>query len=236
MSQKAYALLMFGGIGARFGWDKPKQFYVIDEIRRKTLLQFVVQKFVDFKLFDKIVVVCPEKYLDETKKLLREYINLLDFVIGGDTREHSVWNGLAFLENFASEEDIVVIHDGARPLVSKEIVQKNIECAKHYGAVVTAINATDTVSYSESGERVDEIIPRSKVFIHQTPQTFKYHIIKSAMESCIEILHTFTDEASIVTAFGIDVYYISGSRMNIKVTTLEDVIFVKRHLNDEHLD
>lgn len=235
MSQKAYALLMFGGIGSRFGWDKPKQFYVIDEIHKKTLLQLVVGKFVDFNLFDKIVIVCPEKYFNETKKLLSEYGSLLDFVVGGDTREHSVWNGLVFLENFAGEEDIVVIHDGARPLISKEIVQKNIEYAKHYGAVVTAINVTDTISYSENGERIDEIIPRSKVFIHQTPQTFKYRIIKDAMESCLEILHTFTDEASIVTASGIDVYYVGGSKINIKVTTPEDVIFVKRHLNDNSL-
>lgn len=234
MSQKTYVLLMFGGVGSRFGWDRPKQFYVIDEIHKKTLLQLVVEKFVDFNLFDRIVIVCPEKYLDETKKLVSEYDGSLDFVVGGDTREYSVWNGLVFLKDFASEEDIVVIHDGARPLVSKEIVQKNIEYAKHYGAVVTAINVTDTVSYSENGERVDEIIPRSRVFVHQTPQTFKYHIVKSAMESHLEILHTFTDEASIVISAGTDVYYVIGSRMNIKVTTPEDVIFVKRYLNDEH--
>ncbi|QAV34005.1 2-C-methyl-D-erythritol 4-phosphate cytidylyltransferase [Fervidobacterium changbaicum] len=233
--EKVFALLMFGGIGSRFGWDKPKQFYVIDEIRNKTLLEFVVEKFVNFKLFDRIIIVCPENYLSESKTLLSDYINLVDFVTGGGTREHSVWNGLNFLKDLAGQEDIVVIHDGARPLVSKKIVQQNIEAASGYGAVVTAINTTETVSYSEDGSKVDEIIPRSKVFIHQTPQSFKYHLIKSAMESQLDSLHLFTDEASIVLNAGHDVYYVTGSRLNLKVTTMEDMIFLKRHLEDDSL-
>ncbi|UXF01035.1 4-diphosphocytidyl-2C-methyl-D-erythritol kinase [Fervidobacterium riparium] len=215
---------MFGGIGSRFGWEKPKQFY---KISNRTIVEYLVDKFVNLELFDRIVVVSPEKYIEETKKELENFKDKVYIIPGGDTREHSVWNGVSFLGTFAKEDDIVLIHDGARPLVSKEIISHNIEYAKKFGAVVTAINATDTVGYSEDGVKIDEIVPRSKIFLHQTPQTFKHKIIKSSMESEIENLHLFSDDASIVLANGYEIYYVQGSRLNFKITSQEDIALVK---------
>jgi len=226
---KYFALLMFGGIGSRFGWEKPKQFYSIDEISGKTLLEYVVERFVKFDLFDKIVVVSPADYLNETKELLKSY-NELEFASGGESREHSVWNGIRYLESFSNNDDIVVIHDGARPLIEKEIVKLNIEKAEMYGSAITVTNVVDTVSYSENGVKIDNIVPRTKVFLHQTPQTFKYGLIKRCFEKHLNDLGIFTDEASMLLASGFDVYYVHGSRLNIKVTTLDDISFVRRYI------
>ncbi|WP_448376956.1 IspD/TarI family cytidylyltransferase [Fervidobacterium sp.] len=225
---KFYALLMFGGVGSRFGWEKPKQFYPIDELSKKTLLEYVVERFVRFEVFDKIVVVSPFEYLSETKELLRIYSSV-EITTGGDSREHSVWNGINYLKDVASDDDIIVIHDGARPLVEKSIIEKSIESAQKYGTGITVINAVDTVSYSEDGIKIDKMIPRTKVFLHQTPQTFKYGLIKSCMEKQIDKIHMFTDEASILIASGFEVYYVRGSRTNIKVTTIDDIALVKRY-------
>lgn len=228
MDTKKYAILAFGGVGSRFGWVKPKQFYPITS--EKTILEYLVEKFLSFNIFDEIVVLSPLTYIEETSKLLSKLSyesHKVHIVAGGDTREHSVWNGISFLKGRAKEGDIVLIHDGARPLVSKEIIIKNIELCNFHGAIVTAISSTDTVSYSEDGLKIDEVIERSKIYMHQTPQTFNFGIIYSAMKSNLERLHVFSDDGSIVLSSGYQVYYVKGHRLNIKITTKEDLDIVK---------
>lgn len=233
MEPKKYAILAFGGVGTRFSWTKPKQFYPIKN--GKTLIEYLTEKFINFKLFDYIIVLSPSNYLEETKQLLKNSSSMIYITSGGDTREHSIWNGLLFMqENIKniSDDDIVLIHDGARPNVSKELVQKNIEMCKNHGAVVTAINSSDTVSYSENGVAIEEIIERTKINLHQTPQTFKFKIIKNAIQMHLENLHTFSDDASIVSASGYDVFYVAGSRLNIKITTQEDLQILSQLILD----
>lgn len=222
---KKHAILTFGGEGKRFGWIKPKQFYPLEDGR--TLLEYVVEKFLSFEIFKKIIVVSPRDYLEETKAVLSNLqpfsLGTISIIIGGETREYSVWNAINFLKDFALDEDIVVIHDGARPLISKEIIFENMRLCEECGAVVTAINSTDTVSYSESGVEIDEMIPRSKIYLHQTPQTFRYDIIRTAMETNLDRLDLFSDDASIVFSTGGKIHYVKGSTMNIKITTIEDM-------------
>lgn len=224
---KKYAILTFGGEGKRFGWTKPKQFYPLEDGR--TLLEYVVEKFIDFCIFDRIIITSPKDYLEDTREVISHLqlrfksIGHIDVISGGESREYSVWNGVEFLKSIASNDDIVVVHDGARPLVSKEIVLENIKHCEEHGAVVTAINSTDTVSYSESGIEVEELIERSKIYLHQTPQTFKYVIISNAMKTNIDRLQLFSDDASIILSTGGKIYYVKGSKKNIKITTMEDM-------------
>ncbi|MFN3692436.1 MAG: IspD/TarI family cytidylyltransferase [Fervidobacterium sp.] len=218
---KKLAILAFGGIGTRFGWVKPKQFYPIGS---KTLLEYLVEKFLNFNLFDHILVISPLNYIEETKELLKRH--KVHITCGGDTRAHSIRNGLLFFQEYIrdiKDDDILLIHDGARPNVDKEIIKKNLELCEKHGAVVTAIKSFDTVSYSENGYKIEEIIERSKINLHQTPQTFKFGIIKNAIEKNVEKLHLFSDDASLVIASGYDVFYVEGSRLNIKITTKEDL-------------
>ncbi|ABS60050.1 IspD/TarI family cytidylyltransferase [Fervidobacterium nodosum] len=227
---KRYAVLAFGGQGNRFGWVKPKQFYPIKN--DKTILEYIVEKFISFDLFDKIILLSPENYIDETKRIISGISdfsrNSITILPGGDTRQHSIWNAISFLKDFAYDEDIVLIHDGARPLITEDIILRNLEECRKFGAVVTAISATDTVSYSGNGELIDEIIPRSKIHLHQTPQTFKFEIIRKSMEEHLNMLHLFSDDASIVLASGYSVKYVNGSRANIKITTMEDIEIAKK--------
>ncbi len=227
---KRYAVLAFGGQGSRFGWVKPKQFYPIKN--NKTILEYIVEKFISFDLFDKIILLSPENYIDETKKIVYGISDIsrnnITILLGGNTRQHSIWNAISFLKDFVDDEDIVLIHDGARPLITKDIILSNLEECKKTGAVVTAISATDTVSYSENGKLIDEIIPRSKIYLHQTPQTFKFGIIKKSMEEHLNMLHLFSDDASIVLDSGYSVKYVNGSMMNIKITMIEDIEIAKK--------
>jgi len=155
---KKYAILTFGGEGRRFGWIKPKQFYPLEDGR--TLLEYVVEKFIEFCIFDRIVITSPIDYLEDTQEIVSHLqsrfqdAGSIHVISGGESREYSVWNGVEFLKPIASDSDIVLVHDGARPLVSKEIVLENIKRCEECGAIVTAINSTDTVSYSESGIEV----------------------------------------------------------------------------------
>jgi len=226
-NRKKYAILTFGGEGKRFGWTKPKQFYPLEDGR--TLLEYVVEKFIEFCIFDHIVITSPIDYLEDTQEIVShlqsrfQNVGSIHVISGGESREYSVWNGVEFLKSIASNDDIVVVHDGARPLVSKEIVLENIKRCEEHGAVVTAINSTDTVSYSESGIEVEELIERSKIYLHQTPQTFKYVIISNAMKANIDRLQMFSDDASIILSTGGKIYYVKGSKKNIKITTMEDM-------------
>lgn len=226
-NSKKYAILTFGGEGRRFGWIKPKQFYPLKDGR--TLLEYVVEKFIEFCIFDHIVITSPIDYLEDTKEIVSHLqsrfqdVGNIHVISGGESREYSVWNGVEFLKPIASDSDIVLVHDGVRPLVSKEIVLENIKRCEERGAIVTAINSTDTVSYSESGIEVEELIERSKIYLHQTPQTFKYGIISNAMKSNMDRLELFSDDASIILSVGGKIHYVNGSRRNIKITTMEDM-------------
>jgi len=240
---KKYAILTFGGEGRRFGWIKPKQFYPLKD--GKTLLEYVVEKFINFSIFDQIVVTSPKNYLEETREIMLRLQSSLqnigntniDVISGGESREYSVWNGIEFLKSIACENDIVTIHDGARPLISKRIILENIKRCEERGAVVTAINSTDTVSYSENGIEVEEVIERSKIYLHQTPQTFKYGIISNAMKANADRLGIFSDDASIILGVGGKIYYVNGSRKNIKITTMEDMelfsLFLRSNTDEE---
>ncbi|MEN3041830.1 MAG: IspD/TarI family cytidylyltransferase [Fervidobacterium sp.] len=221
MDTKKYAILAFGGMGTRFGWIKPKQFYPI--FGEKTIIEYLVEKFLSFDIFDEIVVISPSSYIEETKNILLKHLMMVSVVEGGDTRERSIWNGLSFLKSSAKEDDIVLIHDGARPLVSKELIKANIDLCVNLGAVVTSVVSTDTLSYSENGESIDKVVDRNKIRLHQTPQTFKFGIVKTAMEMNFQRLDTFSDDASVVLASGYKVYYIEGHRLNIKITTQDDL-------------
>ncbi|MGB9613920.1 MAG: IspD/TarI family cytidylyltransferase [Fervidobacterium sp.] len=231
MEAKRYAVLAFGGIGNRFGWEKPKQFYPL--VHGKTILEYVVEKFVSFDIFNSFIVVSPKEYISEVESLIRHIRHNIHIIPGGNAREYSIWNAVLFLNNIAKDDDIVLIHDGVRPLVSKELVVENIEKCEKFGAAVTAMNSIDTISLSEDGLKIQEIIPRSKVYLHQTPQTFKYGIIKDAMERAKDALDKFSDDASIVLACGYDVYYVNGTKANFKITTIEDVNVAKQILSQD---
>ena len=180
---------------------------------------------------DKIVVVTSEGYDDQVKVWCKQYdlSKVKAVAIGGDSRQISVYNGLqAIKEIGAKDDDVILIHDAARPLISKNIISKNIEACIKYDAVDTVIQASDTIIKSVDGEKISDIPVRKELYQGQTPQTFKLGLILQAHENAkAGKIPNVTDDAKLVISMGKDVHLVEGSKQNFKITTFDDLMMLK---------
>lgn len=216
---KAYAIIVAAGKGSRSGLNMPKQFFEVDG---KPVLSYTIDKFRHTSIFNKIITVLPEENYDYWSAYTRNFYsdeNVL-FIKGGSTRTISVYNALSTLD-YANENDIVCIHDGVRPFVTDEIIHDSISTAKKYGSALTAVPITDTVKYVENNT-VKKTLDRNNIFAAQTPQTFKFGIIRNAYEKAISKSMEFTDDCSVAEYAGVNITVINGSKKNIKLTLPED--------------
>lgn len=213
------AIIVAGGKGSRFNSELPKQFVLVNN---KPLMFYTLKVFNDCKEIDQIVLVCHSDYISQAKKIVNEHklYKVTGIISGGDTRQASVYNGLKAIKT--KDDDIVLIHDCARPLVSEEIIKNNIKACQSKGAVTTAIKVTDTTITGEQ-EKMNETLNRDELFSVQTPQTFKYHIIMEAHEKYKDQKGA-TDDAQLVRKMGREVTLVEGSKTNIKITTPDDLI------------
>ena len=204
------ALILAAGSGTRMGnADKPKQFL---PIYGKPLMIHTIEAFEINDDVDKIVIVTNEQYIDQVKVWCKQYdlSKVKDVVAGGNSRQISVYNGLKAVEELVSSpDDIIVIHDAARPLISQKIINDNIAVCK-------------------DNEIISDIPNRNELYQGQTPQTFKFNIIKDAHEKALkEDIPNVTDDAKLVLSFGIDVHLVEGSAQNFKITTFDDLMMLK---------
>ncbi len=219
---KNIALILAAGIGSRMNNDTPKQFMLIDG---KPLLFYSLSTFNNHDQIDEIYVVTNIENLSTVRGIIRDnnLKKVRDIIIGGKTRQESVYNGLKGIPN-VSLEDIILIHDSARPLVTKEIIDRNIDACLTYNAVNTVIPVTDSLIESEGNESVD----RNKVLAVQTPQTFRYDLILKAHEEALkENITNAGDDASLVSRLNVNIKQVQGNKLNFKVTTMEDLIILK---------
>lgn len=224
-------IVLAGGSGVRVGSDIPKQFI---NIGGKPLIVYTLEAFNKNSNIDYILVICKKDYEGTLEQWINKYnLNKVKWIIeGGSTRQQSVENGLKELGDFCDKEDIVLIHDGARPLITDKIINENIERAKVYGAINTVIPCTDTIISSAKGDGIEAVPDRSKLYQCQTPQSFQYGVIKKAHEYAKEnALSSATDDCQLVFAMGKKVYFAQGDKLNFKVTTKEDLIILKALLN-----
>lgn len=225
-------LVLAGGSGVRVGSDVPKQFI---DIYGKPLIIYTLEAFNRNSDIDYIAVICKKDYEDILSKLIEKYsLNKVKWIVeGGCTRQSSVENGLRNLQDFCNEEDIILIHDGARPLISDKIINENIEKAKEYGAVNTVIPCTDTIVKSSKGDSIESVPSRAELFQCQTPQSFQYSVIMKAHEYATKNnLSTATDDCQLVFGMGEKVYFAQGDKLNFKVTTKEDLCILKALLRE----
>lgn len=209
---KRYVIIVAGGSGSRMNTDLPKQFLKIDGI---PVIIRTIMKFED--LVDNIVVVIPESYISLWEELKIHYFPALTIksAIGGETRTHSVINGLSEIK---SNEGLVAIHDAARPFVSKESIKKTFEKASETGSGVLAVPLKDSLRKVEKG--YSENRDRASYYLMQTPQTFSLRLLKKAYSEAIDV---YTDDASAFEAAGNSVTLVDGTYQNIKITTPEDI-------------
>ncbi len=223
------ALILAAGSGTRMGnTSKPKQFL---PIYNTPLIVHTVQAFEMHDQVEQIVIVTNKEYIEEVKIYCKQYdLSKVKAVVeGGDARQISVYNGLKYLESSGvSEDDIILIHDSARPLVTQDIITRNIDACKEYGAVDTVIPSSDTIIKSVDKEVITEIQKRSELFQGQTPQTFKFGIINKAHEYAKETNNTeTTDDCRLVLNINYPVHLVEGSKFNFKITTFDDLMLLK---------
>ena len=209
MYSKKIAIIVAGGTGQRMGSVVPKQFL---EIEHKAILLHTIDQFVAAFADIEIVIVLPEVYIHEGKKIIEKnkFKNTFQFVVGGETRFQSVKNGLSKVSN----SSIVFVHDAVRCLLTPALVQRCYQQAVEKGSAIPAVSATDTIRLME-GEK-HHLINREDVMLIQTPQTFQSEILLKAFEQDYQA--SFTDEANVVEASGVAIFLVEGEFENIKIT------------------
>ena len=214
--KKRSVVIVAGGKGLRVGRELPKQFLPIGG---KPMLMRTIEAFHDFDKEMKIVVVLPESFRQLWSELLQEYNFIVAHTVvnGGETRFHSVRNGLQLIEDF----ETVGIHDAARPFVSAEVIERCYRESEDFGCgiipVVEEVNSIRVLTGYES-----KPFDRSKIRIVQTPQVFPASLLKNAYNAPYQ--DSFTDDASVAESEGIQVKLTTGNEMNIKVTSSFDLM------------
>ena len=216
-------IIVAAGSGARFGDSLPKQYHKIHGI---PVLRHTIEKFTSHPAVTQIQVVIAEGFEDLYDHAVAGIEKLLPVVIGGTTRQASVYNALSSLKLNAN--DSVLIHDAARPCVHAKSIDDVLNALKTNPAVSLAIPVGDTLRKSDKGE-VADVVNRDGLYAMQTPQGFHFSVIKSAHEEFKK--QNFTDDTSIVTESGVNVSIVTGTRENIKITTPEDMMIASKFLS-----
>ena len=211
-----YIIIVAGGKGLRMGSDIPKQFLPIGG---KPVLMRTLERFRQYSPTLQIILVLPKAQQDYWQKLCKEYAFDIDYQLadGGETRFHSVQNGLAKIPDNA--QGVVGVHDGVRPFPSIDVIRNCYETAREKKAVIPVIPVVETVRHLKGDTSVT--VSRNDYRLVQTPQTFDIQLLKAANRQPYN--DGFTDDASVVEAFGFDITLVEGNRENIKITTPYDL-------------
>ena len=211
-----YIIIVAGGKGLRMGSDIPKQFLPIGG---KPVLMRTLERFRKYSADLHIILVLPEAQQEYWHQLCKEYNFDVEYTLanGGQTRFHSVQNGLAKVPDDAI--GVVGVHDGVRPFPSIEVIRNCYETARQKKAVIPVIPVVETVRHLE-GEK-SKTVPRNDYRLVQTPQTFDIQLLKAANKQPYN--DGFTDDASVVESFGYEITLVEGNRENIKITTPYDL-------------
>lgn len=220
------AVIVAAGSSQRMGSDKLMHNLGIMPVLARTLLAFQ-----DCELVDEIVVVTRMEKIVEVAGLCKKYrIEKTSKVIsGGATRMESALAGVSEVKKRAK---LIAIHDGARPLVSVELIEKTVRAAAEYRAAVPAVKSVDTLKLAEDGETVTGSLDRELVLRVQTPQVFDADLIKGALTFAAEKKLPLTDDCSAAELMGIKVHVVPGEEDNIKLTTPRDMLFAAAILKD----
>ena len=212
-----YIIIVAGGKGLRMGSDIPKQFLPIGG---KPVLMRTLERFKAYSSTLQIILVLPEAQQAYWKQLCEDYHFDVEHQIanGGQTRFHSVQNGLALVPDDA--EGVVGVHDGVRPFPSIEVIRNCYETAREKKAVIPVIPVVETVRQLIDSEQ-SKTVPRDKYRLVQTPQTFDIQLLKAANRQPYN--DGFTDDASVVESYGHAITLVEGNRENIKITTPYDL-------------
>ncbi len=219
----AAAIIPAAGSGRRMGLDHPKQFHLLAGV---PVLVHTVQAFVDSPCISRVVVVVPADHLDSTHEMLQEHgfdMSRVLVTAGGKRRQDSVFNGLNVL---GGGVDIVLVHDGARPLVTTALIARCCRAAEESGAAIAAVPVKDTLKKSGQGNCIAHTVDREDLWQAQTPQAARLSLLLRAYREAEG--RDVTDEASLLEGAGIPVQLVEGAETNIKITRPDDLVIAEK--------
>jgi 2-C-methyl-D-erythritol 4-phosphate cytidylyltransferase len=218
---KKYVVIVAGGIGKRMNSDVPKQFL---PLHNRPVLYHTIKAFADAFEDIQIILVLPPEHVALGEEILDAFFDRrqIQITVGGESRFHSVKNGLALIP----EESIIFVHDGVRCLVTPRLIRNCYEMALEHGSAIPVLPSKDSIRMRT--ELGSQAVDRGQVLLVQTPQTFHSKLLLPAFE--IDFKERFTDEASVVESFGIEVKLVDGEDANIKLTRPIDMMIAEQLL------
>jgi 2-C-methyl-D-erythritol 4-phosphate cytidylyltransferase/2-C-methyl-D-erythritol 2,4-cyclodiphosphate synthase len=221
---RTVVIIPAGGAGKRLKAQKAKQYLLLDGV---PVLVHTLKVFQQAEIIDEIILVLPpDDVASAQKQLINKYglTKVTAVVAGGKERQDSVKNGLSAI---SGKCDIVIIHDAVRPFVTQKLIHQVVAAAKSFGAASVGVKAKDTIKETKKDNLVAATIPRQNLWLTQTPQAFKFDLLKKAYTAAYCDKYYGTDDASLVERIGSKVKMIDGSYENIKITTPEDLIMAE---------
>jgi 2-C-methyl-D-erythritol 4-phosphate cytidylyltransferase len=222
---KVIALIPAAGMGKRMGAEINKQYLLL---QGKPILAHTLELFQTTSFVDDIYVIIPAQEIPFCRENVVDRFGLTkvrSIVAGGKERQNSVYNGLQAIPD-ASPDDVILIHDGVRPFVSRDILRHAVDTASEHDGALVAVPAKDTVKIVDAGI-VTETPLRDRIWLAQTPQAFRFAVIRAAHEVAAAEGFLGTDDASLVERLDRDVRIVMGDYRNIKITTPEDMLLAE---------
>ena len=209
-------IITAGGSSARYGKNK-----LLETLGNKTVIENTVNAFLGIECINQIILPTNSDFVVDFQNLFQnEIIKIVD---GGKSRQESVYKALQYIEN-----EYVIIHDGARPLIKPAIIEQVIDMVQTHNAVSVMTKTIDTIKEVDENGQIIRTIDRSKLYNTQTPQAFRTELILSAHEQLKN--KSFTDDASMLEELDVPVYVVNGSYTNIKITTKSDLDFANLYI------
>jgi len=222
MPQMTTALIFAGGTGQRMNTTaKPKQFL---ELYGKPIIIYTIEHFELHSGIDNIIVVCIEGWIRKLRHQIRLYgcEKVSQVIPGGSSGHESIYKGLHALNSVCGEDDVVLIHDGVRPLINADLISANIACAKKFGASITIEAASESIVRLGGDGRVAQVPPRAEMYLAKAPQSFRYGLIWGLYQRAIEDGIFIVDSAHLCSAYGVEAHTVESTPNNIKITTPAD--------------
>jgi 2-C-methyl-D-erythritol 4-phosphate cytidylyltransferase len=216
------ALIFAGGTGIRMNTRaKPKQFL---ELHGKPIIIYTLEHFETHPEIDNVIVVCIEDWIHELKHLLKQYaLEKIGWIVpGGDGGDKSIYNGLKALEGTCGSEDIVLLHDGVRPLINADLISANITKVKEYGSAITVEAATESVVRLDGDDRIAEVPPRAEMYSAKAPQSFRYGLIWDLYQRALRDGVRPIDSAHLCSIYGVEMHIVKSTPNNMKITAPAD--------------
>lgn len=234
---KHIAIILAGGVGKRMGGAMPKQFLSLND---KPVIVYTLENFQRNENIDGIVIVCVEDWINHLKEILDEYkiSKIVSVIKGGETSHDSTRNGIFFLKNILDDNDQIIIHDAARPILPQAAINEMLRVSHEKGNASLAIPCHETVLFSEDSKSGNKELDRSSIMRVQTPQAYNYKFIYELYEQAEkDNKHDFIYADLVAIYYGKRIYFSKGFTNNIKITRKEDIPLCKSLMkfNEEDL-